>query len=163
MGLRNRTGADGTDRLRFIPNPVAAEAIAAEVSDDPDELDTWDATLGKWATAMKTVGGAYHPGPNAFPALITRLRANRQARRDKLDAITRKATEWSSVTGDIQPAPDANTAVFHLRQPSETMASRPAQLSRSRHLPRSFRCTLSGSWHFWRGCVPGEPMFSPWG
>lgn len=93
------------DQLKFIPDPVAADAIAAEVGDDPDDLDTWDATLGKWATATKTGGGAYHRGPNALPALLERFRANRQARRDKLDAVLRKATERNAVTGDVAQAP----------------------------------------------------------
>ena len=122
MGLRNRTGADGTDRPRFIPNPVAADAIAAEVGDDPDDLDTWDATLGKWATATKTGGGAYHRGPNALPALFERFRDNRRTRRDKLDAIMRKAAEAAAVKGDVLKAPEGIMQVSQERHPTQEAA-----------------------------------------
>ena len=103
-----------TYRLRFFPDPVAAVAIAGEVGDDPDDLDTWDATLRRWATATRTGGGAYHRGPNALPALLERFRENRRTRRDKLDAIMRKAAEAAgsdAVTGDVALAPDAISQV----------------------------------------------------
>jgi hypothetical protein len=112
------------DRLKFIPDPVAADAIAREVGEDQYDLDSWDATLGKWATATKTGGGAYHRGPNALPGLFERFRANRQTRRDKLDAIMRKATERSAGTGDAPPAPDAIPLVSHVRHLTEPTASK---------------------------------------
>ena len=101
-------------RLRFMPDPVAAEAIADAVGCDPDDLDTWDATLKRWATATKTGGGAYHRGPNALPALLERFRDNRRTRRDKLDAIMRKTAEAAAVKGDAPAAPDGLSQVRHL-------------------------------------------------
>lgn len=112
-----------TYRLRFIPDPVAAEAIAGEVGDDPDDLDTWDATLGKWATATKTGGGAYHRGPNALPALFERFRANRRTRRDKLDAIMRKTSEGvASVESDVPNAPEGVMQVSQVRLETQETA-----------------------------------------
>jgi len=95
-----------TYRLRFIPDAVAAGAIAGEVGDDPDDLDTWDATLRRWATATRTGGGAYHRGPNALPALLERFRDNRRTRRDRLDAVMRKASGGAAETGDVPKAPE---------------------------------------------------------
>ena len=124
-----------SDRLRFIPDAVAADAIATEVGDDPDDLDTWDATLGKWATATKTGGGAYHRGPNALPALFERFRANRKARRDRMDAALRKATECSppaSATSGTprapgtQSAPDVTPVASSAGQPVEPKVPGPA-------------------------------------
>lgn len=111
-----------TYRLRFIPDPVAAEAIAGEVGDDPDDLDTWDATLGKWATATKTGGGAYHRGPNALPALFERFRDNRRTRRDKLGAIMRRTAEAAAVEGDVTKPPDAIVEVSHVRHLTQKSA-----------------------------------------
>lgn len=112
-----------TYRLRFIPDPVAAEAIAGEVGDDPDDLDTWDATLGKWATATKTGGGAYHRGPNALPALFERFRANRRTRQDKLDAIMRKTSEGvASVESDVPNAPEGVMQVSQARLATQETA-----------------------------------------
>ena len=111
-----------TYRLRFIPDPVAAGAIAGEVGDDPDDLDTWDATLGKWATATKTGGGAYHRGPNALPALFERFRDNRRTRRVKLDAIMRKASGGVAVEDDVPKAPDAIVEVSQERHVTQETA-----------------------------------------
>lgn len=101
---------------------MAAGAIAAEVSDDPDELDTWDAALGKWATATKTGGGAYHRGPNALPALFERFRDNRRTRRVKLEAIMRKASGGVAVEDDVPNAPDAIVEVSQERHPTQETA-----------------------------------------
>ncbi|MCX5985970.1 MAG: hypothetical protein NTX54_05585, partial [Chloroflexi bacterium] len=126
-----------TYRLKFIPDAVAAEAIAGEVGDDPDDLDTWDATLGKWATATKTGGGAYHRGPNALPALFERFRANRQKRRDNLDAIMRKASEGAAVQGDVPKAPDVIVAVSQVRRVTQETAVEPARSDVSDETPEA--------------------------
>lgn len=126
-----------TYRLRFIPDAVAAEAIAGEIGDDPDNLDTWDATLGKWATATKTGGGAYHRGPNALPALFERFRDNRRTRRDKLDAIMRKAAEAAAVKGDVPKAPEGIMQVSQERHPTQETAVEPGRSDVSDETPEA--------------------------
>ncbi|NBT26877.1 MAG: hypothetical protein EBT09_10055, partial [Actinobacteria bacterium] len=125
------SGAVGkaSDRLKFIPDIVVAYAIATEIADEPDDLDTWEATLGKWATATKAGGGANHHGPNALPALFEQLTGNRKARRDKIDATLRKAMECRSGTfgtRGMQSSPDVAPVESHAGQLEQPKVSRPA-------------------------------------